>query len=84
MIEKLLDEEYPYGEPEYSCTEKQITELKAAIELQLDQKGKTLLEQISDAYLHQNAVIIKDAFVGGFCTAFEIMLDVFSHATHSS
>lgn len=79
MIEKLLDEEYPYGEPEYSRIAKQITGLKTSLEMQLTPEGKDLLEQISDAYLHQNTIVIKDAFMDGFCTAFEIILDVFSH-----
>ncbi len=47
--------------------------------MQLTPEGKDLLEQISDAYLHQNVIVIRDAFTDGFCAAIEIMLEVFSH-----
>lgn len=79
MIERLLDEEIQYGEPEYSQVAKKITELREQLEKNLDADGRKLLEEISDAYIYQGNFLIRDAFEEGFCAAIEIVFEVIQH-----
>jgi len=75
MIERLMDLERPYGEPEYSRLSEQITQLKQELIIQLDQEGRERLEQLSDTYIRQATVILRDAFADGFWSAVELMLE---------
>lgn len=75
MIEQLMDPERSYGEPEYSKMSRQINNLKQKMMEQLDQEGRELLEELSDSYIHQGNVMIRDAFVDGFCTAIGLVLE---------
>lgn len=75
MIERLMDLERPYGEPEYSKLGEQITRLMQQLCAQLDQPGKEWLEQLSDAYALQENTVLRDAFSDGFWTAAELCLE---------
>ncbi len=75
MIERLMNLERPYGEPEYSNLSEQITQLKQELNIQLDQEGKKGLERLSDTYIRQETVILRDAFADGFWSAIELMLE---------
>lgn len=78
MIERLINLERPYGEPEYSKLSKQITMLQEQLAKQLNQEGKEWLEQLSDAYIRQSTAILYGAFADGFWSAVELMLE-FQH-----
>lgn len=75
MIERLMNPERPYGEPEYSRLSEQITQLKQELIIQLDQEGRERLEQLTDAYLRQENAVLRDAFADGFWSAVELMLE---------
>ena len=45
MIERLMDMERSYGEPEYSKLSHQITQLRQALEQQLNQEGLTSIKR---------------------------------------
>lgn len=77
MIERLMNLERPYGEPEYSNLSEQITQLKQELNIQLDQEGKKRLERLSDTYIRQETVILRDAFADGFWSAIELMLEFY-------
>jgi len=75
MIERLMDMEHPYGEPEYSKLSHEITRLRRILEKQLDREGVEYLEQLSDAYISQGSAVLRDAFADGFWCAVELMLE---------
>lgn len=75
MVERLINLERPYGEPEYSRLSEQITQLKQELIIQLDQEGRERLEQLTDAYLRQENAVLRDAFADGFWSAVELMLE---------
>ena len=75
MIERLMNQERPYGEPEYSKWAEEITRLKNMLCKQLDQSGKQQLEQMEDAYLRRENAALCDAFADGFWSAVELMLE---------
>lgn len=75
MLEQLMNPERPYGEPEYSRLSEQITQLKQELIIQLDQEGRNGLEQLTDAYLHQENAVLRDAFADGFWSAVELILE---------
>ena len=79
MIERLMNLERPYGEPEYSKLSVQIRHLKQQLCEQLDQEGKGWLEQLADTYLEQSAVLSESSFTDGFCAAVDLMLDYLEH-----
>lgn len=75
MIERLINLERPYGEPEYSRLSEQIAQMKQQLCFQLNQEGRNRLEQLTDIFMRQETVILHDAFADGFWTAVELMLD---------
>lgn len=75
MIERLMNPERPYGEPEYSRLSEQITQLKQELIIQLDQEGEDRLEQLTDTFLHQENAVLRDAFSDGFWSAVEQMFE---------
>lgn len=79
MIEKLINPELRYGEPEYSQLGEEINEMKRRLSCQLDQGGKDLLEELMDTYIRQGNTGLRDAFTDGFCTAMKLMLEALSH-----
>lgn len=79
MIEQLMNPELQYGEPEYSKIGTQICEVQDLLAERLDADTQRLLEQLSDLYIRQGNVMLKDVFAEGFCTAVEFMLDFLRH-----
>lgn len=75
MIERLMNQERPYGEPEYSKLSAQISQLKQQLCEQLNQEGKDWLEQLADTFMRQELLVLRDAFADGFWTAVELMLE---------
>ena len=75
MIERLINPERPYGDPEYSRLSEQITQLRQELITQLDQEGKNRLEQLTDAYLRQESAVLRDAFSDGFWSAVKLVLE---------
>ena len=73
MIERLMDMERSYGEPEYSKLSHQITQLRRALERQLDQEGLADLERLSDGYIRQGGILLHRGFTEGFCCAVELI-----------
>jgi len=81
-----MDEERPYGEPEYDRLSERIVRLKRELAEQLGQAGKDELEQLTEAYLKQSNILMRDTFYDGFCCAADLMLDYLkwqSHTEHS-
>lgn len=75
MIERLMDMERSYGEPEYSKLSHQITQLRRALEQQLNQEGLADLERLSDGYIRQGGILLRSGFTEGFCCAVALMLE---------
>ena len=79
MIERLMNLERPYGEPEYSKLSAQIGRLKHQLCGQLSPQGKEQLEQLTNAYLEQSAALSECSFADGFCAAVDLALDYMEH-----
>lgn len=73
MLERLMNPERPYGEPQYSKLSEEITCLRQKLIGQLDPDGQRWLEQLSDQYIRQGNAMLPDVFAGGFWTAIELM-----------
>lgn len=83
MIERLMNPEYPYGEPKYSELSVKISELKGSLCGQLNQDGKDRLEQLADAYMRQENAALCGAFAEGFWAAVMLMLEFEGWKQHS-
>ena len=79
MIEKLMNPELPYGEPEYSETGKEINSLMERLTAKLDAGDRALLEQLADLHAHRANAVAEDTYVAGFCAAVDLMLDYLRH-----
>ena len=79
MLERLMNEERPYGEPQYGKLSKQTAYLVQQLNLQLDEDGRRVLEQLCDTYIRQGSIMLPDAFEDGFWTAVELMLEFYLH-----
>lgn len=75
MIERLMNLECSYGEPEYRKLSEEISKLKDSLCDKLDQDGKKCLEQMTDAYVRRETAVLRDAFADGFWTAVELLLE---------
>ena len=75
-IERLMDQEYPYGGAEYSRLGKKATSISATLSAQLDESGKKLLEELLDIEMQRNVLVQKDAFTIGVCTGVMFMCEV--------
>ena len=84
MLERLMNPERPYGEPEYSSISKQISEIRQSLENQINPDAHVLLEQLSNAYIRQGNTMLADVFADGFCAAVELMLDLLRHRQEDS
>ena len=79
MIERLMNLEHPYGEPQYRNLSEQIISLKQQLFSQLNRQGKDQLDQLTDNYLAQLAALREAAFFDGFCSAVDLMVDYLEH-----
>ncbi|MBR2928354.1 MAG: hypothetical protein IKC24_04265 [Oscillospiraceae bacterium] len=77
MLERLMDPEQPYGEPQYSQLGEQINGLLQILNGKLGPENQQLLQQLSDTYIRQQTIILSDAFADGFWTAVELMLEYY-------
>jgi len=81
MIERLMNLEHPYGEPQYRNLSEQIISLKQQLFSQLNRQGKNQLDQLTGNYLAQLAALREAAFIDGFCSAVDLMIDYLEHKT---
>lgn len=79
MIERFMDLEHIRDSLEYSQTTKRIVELRHQLGHQLNQEDRELLDHLAGVYLEQSQILIKEAFVSGFCTAAEMALEILRH-----
>lgn len=79
MIERLFNVESSCDGPEYRKPSEKIIQLKQQLCGQLSPQGKELLEQLTDTYLEQSAVLLEVTFTDGFCTAVDLVLDYLEH-----
>ena len=75
MIEKLMNPERPYGEPDYSKLTEQINQLRGSISTQLPPQSQNEMEQLADAYIRRETAALSDAFADGFWAGLELMLE---------
>ena len=75
VIKRLMNPEMAYGEPKYSELSIKITKMKQMLDEKLDADGRALLEQITEAHTRQENALVEDAYVAGFFTAVDLMLD---------
>lgn len=80
MIERLMQEESRYGEPEYSQRSAEIIRAIRALCETLDADEKQHLTQLENAYQLREATAIRSAFQEGFCVAVQLALDVLEHS----
>ena len=76
MIEKLMNPELPYGEPEYSEIGKEINSLMERLAVKLEAGDRALLEQLADLHAHQANFVAVDTYVAGFCAALDLVVKV--------
>lgn len=79
MLERLMNAERSYGEPQYSNLSEQIAYLVQQLNLRLDKDGMKLLDELCDTYIRQGSAMLPDAFEDGFWTAVELMLEFHHH-----
>jgi len=75
-IDRLIDFEYAYGEPEYSNLAKSASCIQQKLSLTLNPQENALLQQLIDVYTAQYMPITRDAFRNGFCTAITLLNEV--------
>lgn len=76
IIERLMDQEYRYGDPEYSKLGKEASAISATLSTQLDESGKKLLEELLDIEMQRNVLVQEDAFAIGVCTGVMFICEV--------
>ena len=79
MIERLINLERPCEETEYHKLTEQIIQLKQRLCGQLNQRGREQLNQLTDLYLEQSAILQGNAFIDGFCAAVDLAADCLIH-----
>lgn len=79
IIDRLMNSEYSYGEPEYSNLAKSASCIQQELSLTLNPQENALLQQLIDVYTAQYMPIIRDAFREGFCTAITLLNEVQYH-----
>ena len=79
MIERLFEEERPCDNPAYRQYAQQIVEARQILDGQLDEEGRACLDQLTEMYLRQSNIEIREAFVQGFCAAVELLLESLRH-----
>ena len=79
MIEKLMNPELPYGEPEYSEIGREIDSLMERLAAKLNADDRPLLEQLADLHAHRANVVAEATYAAGFCTSVDLMLDYLRH-----
>ena len=75
MIEKLMNPELPYGEPEYSEIGQEINSVMERLAAKLETGDRLLLEQLADLHAHRANVVAEDTYVAGFCAAIDLVVD---------
>ncbi|RHR11055.1 hypothetical protein DWX58_00915 [Pseudoflavonifractor sp. AF19-9AC] len=80
MIERLMQEDPRYGEPEYSQRSAEIVRATRALCETLDAEEKQHLTRLENAYQLREAAAIRSAFQEGFCVAVQLALDVLEHS----
>lgn len=81
MIEKLMNPERPYGEPDYSKLTEQINHLQCSISAQLPPQSQSEMAQLADTYIRRETAALSDAFTDGFWTAAKLVLDLHRRET---
>lgn len=76
MIERLIDETRPCGDPAYRETSEQITKLLGQLNARLSADGQNELEQLAGLYMRLEAAVLRDAFAEGFRSAAELTAEV--------
>jgi hypothetical protein len=79
MIERLMNLEQPCRESEYYNLLEQIILLKKRLYDQLNQQGKDQLEELTDIYTAQLSTLREAAFIDGFCSSVNLMMDYLEH-----
>ena len=79
MIEKMMNPELPYGEPEYSEIGREINDLMERLAAKMEAGDRPLLEQLADLHAHRANVVAEDTYVAGFCAAVDLVLDYLRH-----
>lgn len=77
MIEKLMNPERPYGEPDYSKLTDQIDQLRCSISAQLSPQSQNEMEQLAEAYIRRETAALSDAFTDGFWAAVKLVLELY-------
>ncbi len=79
VIDRLIDCERPYGEPEYSQLAEKASRIQKELTAALEPQENILLQQLIDVYTAQYMPIVRDAFRDGFCTAVALFNEVQYH-----
>lgn len=83
MISKLMNQESPCGEPEYSKISTQMEELQQKLRELLPPESQNLLERLTSASVRRENVLAEDEFVEGFCTAAAMALELYKRTNSS-
>lgn len=79
IIERLMDRECPYGEPEFSQLGKEVSAISTTLSAQLDEGGQKLLDGLRDLEMQRIVLAQEDAFEEGFCSGVKLMWAVKDH-----
>lgn len=83
IIDRLMDPEHSYGEPEYSNLARSASCIQQELSLTLNPQENALLQQLIDLYTAQYTPLVRDAFRDGFCTAITLLNEVQYHKIHT-
>lgn len=78
MIERLLRDDQLLGGEDYRKATNHIMEISDALVKRLGE-GSQWLEELEDAYIWREQVVMETAFREGFCLAVLLALEVWSH-----
>lgn len=78
MIERLMNPEHLCNAPNCHKETDHIIQLKQRLCAQLSQQEKELVDQLTDAYMEQCSEFMSYAFIDGFCSSFDLLLDYYT------
>lgn len=75
MVERLYQEERPYGGEKGQALTEQIQRLEAELTHGQTPEERKKLDQLSVAYLRRSDLAVRDAFIQGVWAGMELMME---------
>ena len=77
MMERLMEDGFRYGEPEYTQCSEEMIALSEELRKQLDQETAALLDKLEEVFVKRETASVEGAFREGVRVAILLALDLF-------